>query len=581
MYLGISAYNHESAAAIVSNDGILLDFSREETLSRVKCDRSFPKRSINKLLRDCHCTFDDISKVIFYERPLSSYLHPLVVAAKHFPASRALIANQLRNFTLSSTRVYSDVLSLDSRLQGKLIYCDHHLAHTLNALTYSAKQSNVCSIVVDGFGDRSTASISLIHSPSDVLELWCLQYPCSLGLFYTAITDYLGFAVNEGEYKVMGLAAYGNFSESYSKLFNQLLFWNDSLKTVCCDLKFFNYHISPLISYSELLADSLGPSRNHFETLDPSSAEFQRYADIAFAAQSTLENVLVSIFEYAYSLCQTNHFVFSGGVAMNSASLRRLASLPFVDSIVVPPSPGDAGSSIGAAMYGFIRASLPSAHSSLSLVTPSLFPTRSDQSHQHDALSLLLERHFYRLADDLESSLLLLSRLIREDHIIGIVYGDSETGPRALGHRSLICNGQSHTAVQRLNSLIKKRSLFRPTAPAMKHETAQSHYVLHQELMPVYSSMSATALANSDFAKSLPTTHVDQTARLQIVENGSLLDKILDNLRLYNISIIANSSLNLSGDPTCGDLVDGLMVCARSPLRYLLTDFGLYQKRAD
>ena len=164
--------------------------------------------------------------------------------------------------------------------------------------------------------------------------------------------------------------------------------------------------------------------------------------------------------------------------------------------------------------------------------------------------------------------------------IIGTVLSSSETGPRALGNRSLICDGKNKDAVKNLNTVIKNRSPFRPTAPAMKDETAKKYYKLRPEIYDCYKSMSATCKCLKDnVSLKFPTTHVDGTARIQIVENNSSLDKLFSKLEPLGIEILANSSLNVSGDPTCFDLVDGLMVCSRTKLRYLLTDLGLLRRK--
>ena len=172
------------------------------------------------------------------------------------------------------------------------------------------------------------------------------------------------------------------------------------------------------------------------------------------------------------------------------------------------------------------------------------------------------------------------AELISAGEIIGTVLSNSETGPRALGNRSLICDGKNKDAVENLNTVIKDRSPFRPTAPAMRYEIAKKYFKLRPEIIECYKSMSATCKCLKDnVSLKFPTTHFDGTARIQIVENKSSLDKLFSKLEPLGIEILANSSLNVSGDPTCFDLVDGLMVCSRTKLRYLLTDLGLLKRK--
>ena len=168
--------------------------------------------------------------------------------------------------------------------------------------------------------------------------------------------------------------------------------------------------------------------------------------------------------------------------------------------------------------------------------------------------------------------------MISEGNVVGTTINNAETGPRALGNRSLICDGTNPKAVDTLNTVIKNRSPFRPTAPCMRYEVANEYYVLREELLECYKSMGATCRCKEDtISIDFPTTHIDKTARLQIVERGHFLDELLGELEKYNIKILANSSLNLSGDPTCFDLIDALMISARNPLKYIVTDFALLE----
>ena len=168
MFIGVTGYNHESSAALVDENGVLIDYCTEESLSRIKGDKSFPRRSINKLLVSNNLKIKDIVRVAFYERPLSSFLHTAKEASLHMPMSLSLLAHQFRNFNRSSVSCYLDFAKQFRGLETKLIYSDHHLSHSLTALAYSNAKKDICSVVVDGFGDRSTASISQVIDPTAV-----------------------------------------------------------------------------------------------------------------------------------------------------------------------------------------------------------------------------------------------------------------------------------------------------------------------------------------------------------------------------------------------------------------------------
>ena len=262
---------------------------------------------------------------------------------------------------------------------------------------------------------------------------------------------------------------------------------------------------------------------------------------------------------------------------MNSASIDSLAQLPFVDEIIIPPSPGDSGCAIGAAFYCYIKSNL---YSDLKIAKPSLFPSLKEIRNDELITEQIISDQFYVLQRDEDDAFFKAAELISAGEVIGTVLSCSETGPRALGNRSLICDGKNKVAVNNLNNVIKNRSPFRPTAPAMRYEIAKKYYKLRPEIYDCYKSMSATCKClKNNISLEFATTHVDGTARIQIVETNSTLDKLLSILEPMGIEILANSSLNVSGDPTCFDLVDGLMVCSRTKLSYLLTDLGLLKRK--
>ena len=577
MFIGVTGYNHESSAALVDKNGKLVDFYREESLSRIKGDKSFPRRSIKKLLDTNNLKIKDIERVAFYERPLSAFLHIVKEASLHMPRSLSLLTHQFRNFNRSSVSCYLDFAKFFRGLESRLIYSDHHLSHTLTAFAYSNTKKDICSVVVDGFGDRSTASISQIVDPTEINELWECPYPVSLGLFYSSITDYLGFAINEGEYKVMGLSSFGDSNSKSAKLVRGLMDWDSSSNKMISDMSYFDYHLSTSNSFSIKLEDLLGPARNPFDQLIPGESDFQRYANIARGAQDLTIYLLGKIFTHAHKITGSRRFLFSGGVSMNSASIDNLAQMPFVDEIVIPPNPGDSGCAIGAAFYCYLKSN---SCSDLKISKPSLFPSLKEKRNDEFLTEQIIFNEFTILERFEDDAFFKAAELISAGEIIGTVLSNSETGPRALGNRSLLCDGNNKVAVNKLNTVIKSRSPFRPTAPAMRYEIAEKFYKLRPEIYDCYKSMSATCKCREDnISLGFPTTHVDGTARIQIIENNSSLDKLLTMLEPMGIEILANSSLNISGDPTCFDLIDGLMVCSRTKLRYLLTDLGLLKRK--
>ena len=375
----------------------------------------------------------------------------------------------------------------------------------------------------------------------------------------------------------MGLASFGDSESKSAKLVRGLMDWDSTSNEIISDMSYFDYHLSTSNSFSSKLEELLGPARNPFVQLIPGDSDFQRCADIARGAQDLTIYLLGKIFTHAHKITNSRRFLFSGGVSMNSASIDSLAQLSFVDEIIVPPSPGDAGCAIGAAFYCYIKSN---SYSDLNISKPSLFPSLKEIRNDELITELIISNEFLFLQRDEDDAFLKAAELIAAGEVIGTVLSTSETGPRALGNRSLICDGKNKEAVKNLNTVIKNRSPFRPTAPAMRYEIAKKFYELRPEIYDCYKSMSATCKCLEDnVSLDFPTTHVDGTARIQIVENNSSLDKLLSILEPMGIEILANSSLNVSGDPTCFDLVDGLMVCSRTKLSYLLTDLGLIKRK--
>ena len=452
-----------------------------------------------------------------------------------------------------------------------LLYSDHHLSHTLSTLFYYNNFPYV-SVVVDGYGDKYCTSIHHVKSKDEIINLWNSEYPHSLGLFYSAITDFLGFSVNEGEYKMMGLAAFGkpNFYENLKKTIkfhdNQLII----------DTRYYDYVRRTDRSYSDSLIELLNIApRQPDIPLEVGEKNFQIYADIASSAQKILEELLFSIFEYAHKITKESKFLFSGGVAMNSAAVSKTSNLKFIEELNIPPSPGDSGAAIGAAYYGYIKENIKDSNKfrSNNSIENNLFPGQSKSNED------FFELVFNKIADS-ASSIEKVSELIANNEIIATCYGNIETGPRALGHRSLICNAHNNQLIKKLSTEIKKRNLFRPTAPVILKEYAEKYFYLEKSLMNCYLHMASIAKPKKEFAEDIKgVIHADNSSRVQICDESQLLGKILMNLKKYNIYLIANTSFNISSDPMVYDKEDAYLATERMNIKYLLTENGLYIKK--
>ena len=572
MFLGISAYFHDSSVALIDSNGDLIDFKKEEYLSRVKGDKSFPRLALTEIIKNHNLSDKNINKICFYEKPLKAWLTILKYSIKNNSLSNELTRNYFKNIWKSSV-IFSYDLSKHLKISNdKILYCDHHLSHTLSGAYYSSKLPAV-SIVIDGFGDESTSSIHHLTSLQEIKHEWSSPFPNSVGLFYSAITDFLGFSVNEGEYKVMGLAAYGEpiFYQSLSKT----IYFKDG--KLHLDDNYYDFMRSITRSYSSKLSSLFNINERQSNTpLDLESPDFKAYANIAASAQKIVEEILKEIFLFANKITGENRFIFSGGVAMNSVAINKLSKLDFISKLIIPPSPGDSGAAIGAAYYGFLQFN-KNYFEPLKADIPSMLTPGHTSLTDHNEDFFLI--NYEKIANE-DEIIDVASDLIIQNEIIATCYKNIETGPRALGHRSMICNAHSVIAVKQLNEQIKNRSKFRPVAPAILERNAKKYFLLSDKIYDSYFYMGAVVeVVNSKSIEAV--VHNDNTSRIQLCREDNILGMILKKLELNNIFVLANTSFNISSDPIVYSKEDAYLGIERMNIKYLLTENGIYTKKAN
>jgi len=570
MFLGISAYFHDSSVALIDSNGDLIDFKKEEYLSRVKGDKSVPRLALTEIIKNHNLSDKNINKICFYEKPLKAWLTILKYSIKNNSLSNELTRNYFKNIWKSSV-IFSYDLSKHLKISNdKILYCDHHLSHTLSGAYYNSKLPAV-SIVIDGFGDESTSSIHHLTSLQEIKHKWSSPFPNSVGLFYSAITDFLGFSVNEGEYKVMGLAAYGEpiFYQSLSKT----IYFKDG--KLHLDDNYYDFMRSITRSYSSKLSSLFNINERQSNTpLDLESPDFKAYANIAASAQKIVEEILKEIFLFANKITGENRFIFSGGVAMNSVAINKLSKLDFISKLIVSPSPGDSGAAIGAAYYGFLQFN-KNYFEPLKADIPSMLTPGHTSLTDHNEDFFLI--NYEKIANE-DEIIDVASDLIIQNEIIATCYKNIETGPRALGHRSMICNAHSVIAVKQLNEQIKKRSKFRPVAPAILERNAKKYFLLSDKIYDSYFYMGAVVeVVNSKSIEAV--VHNDNTSRIQLCREDNILGKILKKLELNNIFVLANTSFNISSDPMVYSKEDAYLGIERMNIKYLLTENGIYTKK--
>jgi len=568
-FLGISGYFHDSSIALIDFNGNLVDFKKEEYFSRVKGDKSFPRLALQEMIKNFSLCEDNIEKITFYEKPFKAWLNILKYSIKNNSLKNELTRNYFKNIWKSSI-VFSYDLSKYLKVSNKkILYSDHHLSHTLSGAFYNI-ETPITSIVIDGFGDESTSSIHHVKSLKEINNIWSSPFPHSIGLFYSAITDYLGFSVNEGEYKVMGLAAYGE--PKYYEALSKTIFFREGKLII--DEKYYDYCRSIKRSYSDKLKELFDiKERESNQLLDLKSPHFKEYADIASSAQKIVENILKGIFLYANKLTGESRFIFSGGVAMNSVAINQLTKLDFIKEIIIPPSPGDSGAAIGAAYFGYLNNNTPNNDSKSckkNILTPGFIENKpSDEDFFLTSYDKVANK---------ENLIEVAAELIAQNQVIATCYKNIETGPRALGHRSMICSAHSSSAVESLNQRIKKRSKFRPVAPVTLTDNANKYFLLSDKIYQSYFHMGAVAeVLNSKTIEAV--VHKDNTSRVQLCDENHILGKILMKLKKHNIDVLANTSFNISSDPMVYSLEDAYLAVERMNIKYLLTENGIYKKK--
>ena len=368
----------------------------------------------------------------------------------------------------------------------------------------------------------------------------------------------------------MGLASFGNprFTDQLSKM---IKFVNGEL---ILDIEYFDFVRSINNSFSNKFSLALGVKpRITNKSLDIDDPNFQIYADIAASSQVLLENILGLIFKHAHEITGQRKFLFSGGVAMNSVAVKSLAQHDFVDQIIIPPSPGDSGSAIGAAYLGLLKDSLNTKEfRDTSPIRTTLYPGKAFQ--KDDFFELRLKK----IAGPNESTQ-KAAQLLAKDEIIATCYGNVETGPRALGNRSLLCNGHNEALVKKLSEEIKKRSRFRPTAPVVLEKKANNYFNLSDEIYSCYWHMGAVATPKNKLENPINgVVHVDGTCRVQICDENQIIGEILGHLSEFGIDVLANTSFNISSDPMVLSKEDALLSVERMDVTYILTENGLFSR---
>jgi len=404
-------------------------------------------------------------------------------------------------------------------------------------------------------------TIYTINSENLIKKHWTNFYPNSIGLFYSTITDFLGFDINEGEFKVMSLSSYGN--PIYEKKMDQI-FDCEQLKI---NSSYFEFQKNPERSFSEILIKIFGKPYLNLGIKE----NFQKYSNIASSAQLILKKSVKNLILKAKQLTGKNKIVLTGGVALNCKMIHELSKQNIFEELIVPPSPGDSGSAIGAANFSYFF------ENNKFLKDIGLFPG-PDKEDVNKEFKL---NEFFKKVSQKENSLEMAAELIIEGHILSTYIDKTETGPRALGNTSIICNAKNKLTVENLNNKIKKREFYQPLAPMLLKEKFEKYFSIQNNIKKNLYSMGTLCEAKEELKNDyLAVIHNDNTCRAQVIDNeNSFIFKLLKKLDDNNINILVNTSFNISKDPMVFDLFDVYTNMKRMKIEYVVMNNGIFKAK--
>ena len=588
--LGISCYFHD-AAAVLLKDGQLVAAADEERFSRIKHDYGFPTRTIAFCLKKAGITAQDLDHVVFYEKPFVKFERILMSSLQTVPRSWKVFREAMLNWMGDKLWIKSKIqeeLGID---KNKILFSGHHLSHAASAF-FCSPFEEAAIMTVDAVGEWTTASSSVGKGTQITLDQE-MRFPHSLGLLYSTFTAFLGFEVNEGEYKVMGMAPYGQpkYVDKVKKVID--IFDDGSFRL---DMDYFSYHYSPVQMYNSKFERLFGPPRDpkllfftdstgypsYFGEKPSNYNELakhnQYYADIASSIQIVTEEVLVKMANHAHRRTGLKKLCMAGGVALNSvANGRILKETPF-DELYIQPASGDGGGALGAALWVY--------HSVLG--KPRKFVMEHaywGEEYREDSIKEFLVNSGlkYEYIPDDDAVIARVVDALQEGKVAGWYQGRFEWGPRALGNRSIIADPRNADMKDIVNTKIKFREPYRPFAPSVLAESAEKYFDL-PDAANHYPSRFMLYVANvreSERATLPAITHVDGTGRLQTVHeavNPRYYKLIKTFGEATGVPVILNTSFNLKGEPIVSSPADAAKTFGKSEMDLLILDRFIVKK---
>lgn len=588
--LGLSFDFHDSAAALIK-DGVVIAAGIEERFSQIKHDASFPRNAIEFCLQTAGVSPSGLEGIAYYEVPMLKFDRILWSSEEAGRRNPEYLDNTVASWLRYRKFEVRDRISEELGIaKEKIFYVGHHISH-MSAAFFCSGFDAATIVTMDGVGEYETTSWG-IGRGTEIQKLGSVSLPNSIGLFYSAMTAFLGFEVNEGEYKVMGMAAFGE--PAYYNVIKPM-FCLEEGGGFSIDTTYFEFLTPKDLPYTAALVDLLGQARDpkepfatlaedlptgitgkQGETIQKTS---KRYADIAASVQKVAEEVIFHVVDSAVQATGIKEVCLAGGVALNSLANARLIRERGY-SLYIHPAAGDSGSAIGAALWRHYQDS--SKLRSAPLISPYLGSRCPPEAEIDRAVSESgFHLHGVFAPDQLPRE---VARLLAEGNVIGWFQGNAEWGPRALGNRSILADPTRADMKKIVNERIKFREPFRPFAPAVLIEEVHDYIEcppIRDRTSPEYFMLAVHPVLATARSKVPAITHADGTARLQVVDaasNPTFYKLIKAFKELTGVGVLMNTSFNLKGEPIVDTPADALRTFSYSGLDYLVIDNRIVSK---
>ncbi|MEH2283913.1 MAG: carbamoyltransferase [Nostoc sp.] len=574
--LGISAYYHDSAAALVE-DGKIIAAAQEERFTRIKADAEFPHHAIDYCLEAAGIDEHQLDYVVFYENPVVKFERLLTTYHLTAPKSWRSFLKAFPDWLTRKLWLESEIAK-EMGIKKRIYFCDHHLSHAASAF-FPSPFAEAAVLTIDGVGEWSTATFG-IGRENQIQLLKEIRFPNSFGLLYSAFTYYTGFKINSGEYKLMGLAPYGE--PKYADLIREKLIHLNSDGSIILNQHYFDY-VGGLTMTNDRFHQLFGGSPR-----PPESLITQKEMDIAASIQVILNEAVLAIARYIHQQTQQENLCLAGGVALNVVAMGKLSCEGLFRQLWIQPAAGDAGGALGAALWFW--------HQKLSNIRTPIQPDAMQGAflgtnippacELDDAMLERIEAVWQVHSEEVLQG--LIAQKLAEGKVVAVARGRMEFGPRALGARSILADARSPYMQSHINLKIKFRESFRPFAPMVLAEDAAEYFEIQQEspymllAYPVKESRRLHAATKGLFGIDLlkvprsdipAVTHVDYSARIQTVDSdrNPFMHGILTQFKaLTSCSVIVNTSFNVRSEPIVNTAEDAYRCFMATEIDYLV-----------